>query len=216
MDYKIWGNTCQAVTISLNKGESLYTHEGGMSWMSGGMEMLQTGAKGIRFVAPKVFSSEYRATEDNQEITFSTTVTGEIVVFDIKPGYEIIAQDSLLLCAEKNVDAKKYTSNVTSQSLNQQGFLYQQYFGSGKVFLEMRGLTMVKELAAGETLICETANAAAWETSVHQETSFSEKIQSQLFDGKGTMVTTFVGPGKVWLQTAPIMELAKRILPYTE
>jgi len=35
-----------------------------------------------------------------------------------------------------------------------------------------------------------------------------------LFGGEGLFLTTLQGPGKVWLQTMSISELAGRILPY--
>jgi len=35
-----------------------------------------------------------------------------------------------------------------------------------------------------------------------------------LFGGEGLFLTTLKGPGKVWLQTMPMMSLAKAIAPY--
>jgi len=35
-----------------------------------------------------------------------------------------------------------------------------------------------------------------------------------LFGGEGLFLTTLRGPGKVWLQTMPLMSLAKALVPY--
>ncbi len=35
-----------------------------------------------------------------------------------------------------------------------------------------------------------------------------------LFGGEGLFLSTLIGPGKVWLQTMTVAELASRIIPY--
>jgi len=39
MQSKIDGTVMQMLTVTLNKGESVYTESGGMAWMTGGLEM---------------------------------------------------------------------------------------------------------------------------------------------------------------------------------
>lgn len=215
MKYEIWGDASPAVTIHLDKGESLYTHEGGMSWMSADMEMTSTGSWGL-FNTSNIFSSKYTANADNQEITFSATRSGHILVFDITPDHPVVAQESILLCAEPTVDAKSFQANISGSLYGNPGYIYQQYEGKGKLFLEVRGSLCEKELAPGEKLIAESGNAAAWDASVSHEVQFVRNSRSMLFKGKGTMITVLTGPGKVYLQTAPVIELAKRIMPYME
>ena len=94
--------------------------------------------------------------------------------------------------------------------------MYQQYEGQGKLFLEFRGAVKQKYLEAGEKLIAESGNAAAWEATVSHEVQFVRDSKSMLFKGKGTLITVLTGPGKVYLQTAPVIELAKRLMPYIE
>ncbi|MCF0151267.1 MAG: AIM24 family protein [Firmicutes bacterium] len=215
MNYEIWGQATPAVTIHLDKGETLSTHEGGMSWMSADMEMTPAGSKGL-FGPKESFSTNYVAKADNQEITFSATRSGEIKVFDIAPGKEIIAQESLLLCAEPTVEAKTFQANISGSLYGNPGYMYQQYEGQGKLFLEFRGAVKQKYLEAGEKLIAESGNAAAWEATVSHEVQFVRDSKSMLFKGKGTLITVLTGPGKVYLQTAPVIELAKRLMPYIE
>ena len=45
MKYLIWGDNLPAVTIELDRGESIYTQSGGMSWMTDGISM-ETNARG--------------------------------------------------------------------------------------------------------------------------------------------------------------------------
>ena len=215
MNYEIWGEACPAVTIRLNKGESIYTHEGGMSWMTEKMELSPIGGKGF-FKTNSVFKSQFTALEDDQEVTLSATRAGKIKVFNITPDKPIVAQESIFLCAEPTVDGKTFQANISGSLYGQQGYMYQQYEGEGRVFVEIRGSLCEKTLLPGEKLIAESANTAAWEATVGHEVQFVRNSRSMLFKGKGTLITTLTGPGKVWLQTAPVLELAKRILPYLE
>jgi uncharacterized protein (AIM24 family) len=39
-------------------------------------------------------------------------------------------------------------------------------------------------------------------------------IKNKLFGGEGLFLATLTGPGRVWLQTLPIANLAHSLLPY--
>jgi len=45
MKYEIIGSTVPAVEVTFNKGESMYTQRGGMSWQTDGITM-KTNAQG--------------------------------------------------------------------------------------------------------------------------------------------------------------------------
>ncbi len=84
MNYEIWGEACPAVTIRLNKGESIYTHEGGMSWMTDKIAVdtsLQSEQKTFKdyLKRSKEFAAAFRAVEDHQMITISATRAGKIL-----------------------------------------------------------------------------------------------------------------------------------------
>lgn len=44
--------------------------------------------------------------------------------------------------------------------------------------------------------------------------AFVTNAKGGLFGGEGLFLTTLTGPGKVWLQTMSISELAQRLIPY--
>ncbi len=217
MKYEIWGEICPAVTIKLNKGESVVTQYGGMSWMSDKVEVHSSKQKGFKELNEIYdgFLVQYAASDDKQEITFSATRAGQIAEFDIKQGQPVVAQKALLLCAESTVRIKDFlAANYKWQLKGAGGYDLQQYEGEGKVFMEINGSVRRLELEAGEKLIAETGNLAAWEAGVHTEVSFVRDNSSILFRGQGTLMTTVTGPGRIWLQTAPVSELAKRVTPY--
>lgn len=220
MKYEVWGNMMPAVTIGLEAGESIYTQSGGMSWMTEQMEMttnMQGGlAKGIgrMFGGESLFMATYTAKAPNQQITLASAVPGEIKIFEIKPGYDIIAQKGAFLCATPGVQLKAFVTNVKGGFFGGEGFILQQYTGQGLVFCELDGAVREIELAAGQKLVIDTGNVAAWESSVTYNSQMVKGFKNVLFGGEGLFLTTLTGPGKVWLQTMSISELAKRIIPY--
>lgn len=220
MKYEVWGNMMPAVTFGLEAGESIYTQSGGMSWMSDQMEMttnMQGGlAKGIgrMFGGESLFMATYTAKAPNQQITLASSVPGEIKIFEIKPGYDIIAQKGAFLCATPGVELKAYVTNVKGGLFGGEGFVLQQYTGQGLVFCELDGAVREITLAAGEKLVIDTGNVAAWESSVTYNSQMVKGFKNVLFGGEGLFLTTLTGPGKVWLQTMSVSELAKRLIPY--
>jgi uncharacterized protein (AIM24 family) len=52
------------------------------------------------------------------------------------------------------------------------------------------------------------------EPTVSMDIEMMKGFSNILFGGEGLFLTTLKGPGKVWLQTMPMMSLAKSIAPY--
>ncbi|NCB32191.1 MAG: AIM24 family protein, partial [Clostridia bacterium] len=69
-------------------------------------------------------------------------------------------------------------------------------------------------LAPGEIMKVDTGNVAAFEASVSYSSEMVKGFANVLFGGEGLFLTTLKGPGKVWLQTMSISELASRIIPF--
>ncbi len=222
MRYEVWGNMMPAVTIGLEAGESIYTQSGGMSWMSDQMEMttnMQGGlGKGIgrMFGGESLFMATYTAKAPNQQITLASSVPGEIKIFEIRPGYDIIAQKGAFLCATPGVELKAFVNNAKAGLFGGEGFVLQNYTGQGLVFCELDGAVREISLAPGEKLVIDTGNVAAWESSVTYNSQMVKGFKNVLFGGEGLFLTTLTGPGKVWLQTMSISELAKRLVPYIQ
>lgn len=220
MRYEVWGNMMPAVTIGLEAGESIYTQSGGMSWMTDQMEMttnMQGGlGKGIgrMFGGESLFMATYTAKAPNQQITLASSVPGEIKIFEIRPGYDIIAQKGAFLCATPGVELKAFVNNAKAGLFGGEGFVLQHYTGQGLVFCELDGAVREISLAPGEKLVIDTGNVAAWESSVTYNSQMVKGFKNVLFGGEGLFLTTLTGPGKVWLQTMSISELAKRLVPY--
>lgn len=221
MLYEIWGGNMPAVTIALEKNESIYTQSGGMSWMTPNIEMTTNTKGGIMKGFGRMFSGEsffmatYTAKTEGQQITLASTMPGEIKVFNITPSYEIIAQKGAFLCAEQSVEIKaEFTKDFKSGLFGGEGFILQRYTGSGNVFLELDGTVKEINLGPGQVVKVDTGNIAAFESSITYSAEMVKGFKNVLFGGEGLFLSTLKGPGRVWLQTMTSSELAKRILPY--
>lgn len=157
----------------------------------------------------------YTAQRAGAKITFASSMPGHIKAFEIGPGKEYIAQKSAFLCAQPGVTlSAEFTRSFKGGLFGGEGFILQRYSGYGLVFLELDGAIREYDLAPGEILKVDTGNVAAFETSVSYSAEMVKGFANILFGGEGLFLTTLRGPGKVWLQTMSIAELAGRILPF--
>ncbi|MEA5060306.1 hypothetical protein SDC9_123085 [bioreactor metagenome] len=221
MRYEIWGEQLPAVTMHLEAGESVYTQRGGLSWMSDGINM-ETNMKGglgkalgRMFSGESLFMATYTAQRPGAQITFASSMPGNIRALQIGPGREYIAQKNAFLCAQPGVTlSAEVTRSFKGGLFGGEGFILQRYSGNGMVFLELDGAIREYDLAPGEIIKVDTGNVAAFEASVSYSSEMVKGFANVLFGGEGLFLTTLKGPGKVWLQTMSISELASRIIPF--
>ena len=219
MKYKIFGGQMPAVTVRLEPGESIYTQSGGMTWMTDGISMdtnLKGGlgkSLGRLFSGESMFMATYTAQKE-ADITFASSLPGEIRPFQIGDGKEYIAQKGAFLCATQGVTLSANISGLKSGLFGGEGFVLQRLSGQGLVFLELDGAIQEIDLQPGEKLLVDTGNVALFEAQVGYSAEMVKGFKNMLFGGEGLFLTTLTGPGKVWLQTLTASELARRIIPF--
>ena len=222
MDYKIIGQTVPVVEMTLNAGESVYTQSGGMAYQTDGIEMNTNARGGVMkslgrmFAGESIFMANYTATKEGAKVAFASTVPGSVIPIDLSQysgGY--ILQKGAFLCAEQNVDTSiAFTKKISAGLFGGEGFILQKATGNGKVFLEVDGDAIEKELAAGEVLKVDTGNVVAFEPSVSYEIERIKGLGNIFLGGEGLFLTRLVGPGKVILQSQNIKDFAGRLIPY--
>lgn len=220
MNYQILGKTVPAVEVTLNKGESMYSQKGGMSWQTLGINMSTNARGGLMkslgrmFTGESIFMSTFTSETDGAKVAFSTTVPGEVKAIDLSqiPG-GIILQKGAFLCAESNVDLSMTLSKRFSAGLlGGEGFILQKAEGKGMLFLEIDGDPIEKDLAPGEVLKVDTGNVVAFENTVSYEIETVKGLGNILLGGEGLFLTKLVGPGKVIIQSQNFGDFAGRII----
>ena len=222
MNYRVIGETVPVVEMVLGKGETVYTQRGGMAYQSEGIEMSTNARGGVMkslgrmFAGESIFMANYTATKEGAKVAFASTVPGSVIPIDLSQysgGY--ILQKGAFLCAEQNVDTSiAFTKKISAGLFGGEGFILQKATGNGKVFLEVDGDAIEKELAAGEVLKVDTGNVVAFEPGVSYEIERIKGLGNIFLGGEGLFLTRLVGPGKVILQSQNIKDFAGRLIPY--
>ena len=108
--------------------------------------------------------------------------------------------------------------NITAVHINviQQGFyplLNTRLVSMRKQVLGVQA-AMEYDLAAGQQLIVDTGNLAVMDTSCSIDIQSVKGVKNMIFGGEGLFNTVVTGPGRVYLQTMPISNVAGAIRPF--
>ena len=148
-------------------------------------------------------------------IAFTSSFPGEIKVLEIGPGKEMIVQKSAFLAAEAGVNLSiHFQKRLGAGFFGGEGFIMQRLSGNGIAFVEIDGDLIEYELKPGQKLVVDTGNVAGFEPSVQMDIQAVSGAKNMLFGGEGIFNTVLTGPGRVWLQTMPIYNVANAIRPY--
>ena len=221
MKYQIVGDTLPAVICQLEPGEKMITEGGGMSWMSPNMLMETTSNGGIGSMIGRMFSGEkafqnvYTAQGGEGMIAFASCFPGSIRAFEIAPGQEMILQKSAFLAGEVAIEMSVFfNKKLGTGFFGGEGFIMQRISGQGTVFAEFDGHVVEYELAPGQEIVVDTGHLAAMTASCQMDIRSVPGVKNMLFGGEGIFNTIITGPGRVWLQTMPISNVAGVLRPY--
>jgi uncharacterized protein (TIGR00266 family) len=222
MEYKVIGTTLQAVVLELDPGETVYSESGGMAWMSGNILMQTSGRGGglggmfkRAISGESLFLVEYTSQGGKGIVAFASDFPGKIVPINLAPGQQMIAQRQAFLCAEKTVTLDiHFRRKLGAGFFGGEGFVMQKLTGPGVAFVCLDGEIMEYTLDANQVLKVDTGHVAMFEPSVSFDIEMMKGFRNILFGGEGLFLATLRGPGRIWLQTMPMMNLAKAIAEY--
>jgi TIGR00266 family protein len=219
MKYEILGDNLPVLSITMNRGDTVYSEPGGKSWYIGNIDIDTNtgGAKkmfGRLLSGEQLFRSRYQALEDNCHISFASSFPGTIVPYKLNGTNSIIAQKDSFLCMQEGVDLKIYNSGIKKGLFGGEGFFLQKFKGNGLVFLEIDGYCFEYDLKANEKIVVDTGLVAAFESSVSMNIETIKGVKNIFFGNEGIFNTTLTGPGKIYLQSMSIANLANIISPH--
>lgn len=221
MKYSIEGEPLPVVICDLEAGETMITESGAMSWMTPNMKMETTSGGGIGKMLGRAFSGEslflnrYTAQGRPGQIAFASSFPGSIRAFIVAPGEDIVAQKSAFLASTAGVELSTFfQKRVASGFFGGEGFIMQKLSGNGVVFLEFDGYVKEYELGAGQQMIIDTGYLAAMSSTCSVDIQTVPGVKNMLFGGEGFFNTVLTGPGKVYLQSMPVAQLAGSIRPF--
>lgn len=219
MRYEIIGKTVPAVEFTLNRGESIYSQRGGMTWQTDGINMKTNARGGVMksigrmFTGESIFMNTYTANVDGAKVAFATTVPGDIVSVNVGENNGFTVQKSSFLCAEPGVDMSiAFTKKFSAGLFGGEGFVLQKAKGNGMLFLEVDGDPVERILAPGEVLKVDTGNVVGFESTVSYEIETVKGLGNIFLGGEGLFLTKLVGPGRVIIQSQNFGDFAGKIL----
>lgn len=215
MRYEITGTVMQTVAIDISPGETIYSQTNTMAWMNAAMKM-QTNSGGGFFAGIRrsltggsFFITDFTAEGGEGHIAFAPRFPGTIIAKRLAPGESVICRKETFLCAEKSVVLElAWQRRMGAGFFGGEGFILQKVTGPGTVWLDLSGEVVEKALAPGEKLLVHAGHVGIQEPTV---TFDIQMVRGFLFGGEGLFLATLTGPGRVWLQSMPILNLAEEI-----
>ena len=219
--YKIEGDNLPVVICYPEANQTLCTEAGAMSWMSTNIKMDTNSGGGIKkalgrmFAGESLFMNEFTAQGGTGTIAFASSFPGSIIPYQVSPGNSLIVQKHSFLAMEKGLDLSIFFQKKLGKGFfGGEGFIMNKISGSGLVFIEIDGYCKEYDLQANESIIVDTGYLAAMSESCTMDIEAVQGAKNIFLGGMGLFHTKITGPGKVYLQTMPIIKTAKVIEPY--
>ena len=232
IDYKIYGDDMQIVSIELDPQETVIAEAGSMNWMDteirfeakmGDGSQPEKGIFGkLLDVGKRVLTGESifltHFTNEGQgkkEVSFAAPYPGSIIPLDLTSvNGEILCQKDAFLCAAKGTEVSiAFNKRLGAGLFGGEGFILQKLKGDGMAFLHAGGTIVEKELNNASLLI-DTGCIVAFTQGLEYDIQRAGNLKSMFFGGEGLFLAKIQGTGKVYLQSLPFSRLADRIIQH--
>jgi len=221
MKYDLQGTTMQLLNIQLDQGETLISESGRMVFMSENVKM-ETKAKGgfwaslkRKFAGESFFLVNFTSAAGKGLIGMGSEFPGKIIPMKLNKDDEIVAQKDAFLCSETsiNFDAT-FTKRIKSGLFGGEGLVLIKLRGPGLTFFNVGGEISKIELENGQKIRVDTGNLAMMDSSVEYDIERIRGVKNIIWGGEGLFIATCTGPGRVWVQSMPVNELAAKLSEY--
>ena len=232
IDYKIYGDDMQIVSIELDPQETVIAEAGSMNWMDTEIKFQAKMGDGsqpdkgifgkLLDVGKRVLTGESifltHFTNEGQgkkEVSFAAPYPGSIIPLDLTSvNGEILCQKDAFLCAAKGTEVSiAFNKRLGAGFFGGEGFILQKLKGDGMAFLHAGGTIVEKELNNASLLI-DTGCIVAFTQGLEYDIQRAGNLKSMFFGGEGLFLAKIQGTGKVYLQSLPFSRLADRIIQH--
>ena len=232
MEYQIVGTTLPVLEVNLQPQEWIIAESGELSWMTasiglqsgvqvGGQSGGLFGAITRAISGSTIFMTQYYAYQYPGQVAFATKVPGSILPIDMPaghPGY-VVHRHGFLAGGPQIQLGVAIQQRLGGAIFGGMGLFMQRITGQGLWWCELQGEVVQKDLQAGETIRVHPGHVGMLDASVQFSVTTVPGIRNVLFGGDGLFLVQLTGPGKVWLQSLPLPNLAHALshyLPHTE
>ncbi|HXQ52222.1 MAG TPA: AIM24 family protein [Stellaceae bacterium] len=225
MKSRITGTTLPVLEIGLDPGDKVVAEPGQFSWMSPNIQLNTTtqtaGAAGLFGVLGRalsgggLFMTEYTAEGGPGIIAFAARIPGTIHEFAVEPGKSFLIHRHGFVCATEGVRLSTGVQRSLGAGIfGGNGFLLQKLEGPCTAWVELGGEMVTYDLAPGEMIKVHPGHIGMFDAAMNFDIVMMRGIKNALFGGDGIFIAQLTGPGKVWLQTLTMPNLAHALAPY--
>src|SRR3982074_606420 len=225
MQHKIIGSTMPVLEMTLEPGDRSVAEAGELSWMTSTIELHTSTSAGANkgfFGAIKraagggsLFMTEYSANGAPGLVAFATTVPGHILPVGVTRDRGYLIHRHGFLCGTPTIELSVgFQRSLGAGVFGGQGFVLQKIGGDGTAWVELDGEVVIYDLSPGETLRVHPGHVGMFEATVNFDITMLPGIRNMLFGGDGLFLAALTGPGRVWLQSLPLANLAHALAPY--
>ena len=232
IDYKIYGDDMQIVSIELDPQETVIAEAGSMNWMDTEIKFeakMGDGSQPDKGIFGKLLDVGKRVltgesiflthfTNEGQgkkEVSFAAPYPGSIIPLDLTSvNGEILCQKDAFLCAAKGTEVSiAFNKRLGAGFFGGEGFILQKLKVHAMASLHAGGTIVEKELNNASLLI-DTGCIVAFTQGLEYDIQRAGNLKSMFFGGEGLFLAKIQGTGKVYLQSLPFSRLADRIIQH--
>ena len=225
MQSRIVGTTLPVLEIGLEQGDVIVAPPGELSWMTPNVQMRTTtataGARGLWGAITRavsgggLFMTEFSSVNGQGAVAFAAKVPGQILPIEVQPGRGYLIHRHGFLCATQGAELNAALQRSLGAGIfGGEGFILQRLTGACSAWVELGGEIISHELGAGESLLVHPGHVGMFEESVSFDITTIRGITNALFGGDGIFLVQLTGPGRIWLQTLTMPNLAHALSPY--
>jgi uncharacterized protein (TIGR00266 family) len=224
VNHKIIGTTMPALEVQLGPGETIIADSGELSWMSDSIEMHTTtsgaGGGGLFGAIKRVvsggtlFLTEYTARNAPGLVTFATKLPGMIIDLHVERGAGYLVHRHGFMAATPGIVINPVIQRIGAGVFGGEGFILQKLEGNATAWASLSGEMIVYDLPPGQSIRVHPGHVGIFEERVRFEMTTIKGVTNMFFGGDGIFLVRLTGPGRVWLQTLPLPNLAHAITPY--
>ena len=217
MKYEVIGGSMQAVRISLDVGEKVYSDSGKLVSKSqsvimtprmvggivGAIERKVTGATG--------FLTEFVAKDAPGNMTVAGVLPGKVYQLTLGEGEDFIAEHYAFIAADETVKFTMQTVGIGGAFFGGAGLILQKFVGPGNVFLHITGDVVEYDVTEDNPLEIDPGHIAGFDSSLKYKITFVDNIRTAMFGGVGLVLAKFEGNGKVVAHSVSRLKMSSEI-----
>jgi len=221
MRYKILGSVMQHLVLELEPGEVVVAESGRLLFMSDNVKM-ETKVRGgflgglkRKIAGESFFMVHFSPVKGPGIVGFAAESPGKIIPVELGQGESMLCQRDAFLAAEEGVEIEAaFVKRLGAGLFGGEGLFLQRLTGPGIFFANIGGEIIEYDLKEGQRLLVDTSCVGMFQPSVTYDIKRVRGVRNILFGGESLFLVELTGPGKVWLQSMPVRELAREIGKY--